>query len=159
MTNFDQNLKKMVVNILNILFQWCRIWVEILNIWVKILNITMNFSRDVENLGQNLKHYKLGFWSKSLNIGLNLGHYKIVMQILFEIGTPLIPSICKSSHFDVIVMSITNSISPSLPISFKVASPRALHVHPKPEDIPSLEEFLEWVNDQNFFPYLNVDFA
>ena len=29
-----------------------------------------------------------------------------------------------------------------------MASPRALHVHPKPEDIPSLEEFLEWVKEK-----------
>jgi len=37
------------------------------------------------------------------------------------------------------------SHSSALPTAAQVASPRALHVHPKPEDIPSLEEFLEYV--------------
>jgi len=37
------------------------------------------------------------------------------------------------------------SHSSALPTAAQVASPRALHVHPKPEDIPTLEEFLEYV--------------
>jgi len=37
------------------------------------------------------------------------------------------------------------SSNSAVPTAAQVASPRALHVHPKPEDIPSLEEFLEYI--------------
>jgi len=35
--------------------------------------------------------------------------------------------------------------NPAQPTAGQVAAPRVLHVHPKPEDIPSLEDFLEYV--------------